>query len=55
MRQINDHMKQVIGIPTKQPKPSPNPNNWNWTAIITWTVIAYLAFNVFRAIYTIIF
>jgi len=54
MREINDHMKQVIGIP-KHPKPSFNPKNWNWTLIITWTVIVIIACNIFKAIYNLIF
>jgi hypothetical protein len=48
MREINDHMKQVMGIQNKQPKPSFNPKNWNWTAIITWTVIGFIAYNIFK-------
>jgi hypothetical protein len=47
MREINDHMKQVMGIP-KQPKPSFNPKNWNWIAIITWTVIGFITYNIFK-------
>ena len=48
-------MKQVMGIKDKQPKPSFNPKNWNWTAIITWTVIAIIAYNIFKALYNLIF
>ena len=47
MRQINDHIKQVMGIPDKQPKPSFNPLKWNWTAIIVWTAIIIIAYNIF--------
>jgi hypothetical protein len=47
MREINDHMKQVMGIP-KQPKPSFNPKNWNWTAIIIWLLIGFIAYNIFK-------
>lgn len=58
MRQINDHMKDVIGLEPKkpeQPKPSGNPLKWNWTAIITWTVIGIVAYNIFKALYNLIF
>ena len=55
MRQINDHMKQVMGIPDKQPKPSFNPKNWNWTAIIVWTAITIIAYNIFKSLYNLIF
>lgn len=55
MRQINDHMKQVIGIPDKQPKPSFNPLKWNWTAIIVWTAIIIIAYNIFKSLYNLIF
>ena len=52
MRQINDHMKDVVGIEPvqkpQQPQPSPNPLKWNWTAIITWAVIGFIAFNIFK-------
>jgi hypothetical protein len=54
MRQINDHMKQVMGI-QKQPKPSFNPKNWNWTTIITWTVIIFFGYKIAKFIYTLIF
>jgi hypothetical protein len=54
MREINDHMKQVMGI-SKHPKPSFNPKNWNWTAIITWTAITIIAYNIFKAMYNLIF
>lgn len=53
MRQINDHMKDVIGSkPTKpqQPKPSFNPLKWNWTAIGTWSVIIFIAYKLFKFI-----
>ena len=49
MRQINDHMKDVIGIEPvqkpQQPKPSSNPLKWNWVAIGTWSVIILLLIN----------
>jgi gentisate 1,2-dioxygenase len=54
MRQINDHMKQVMGIQDKQPKPSFNPLKWNWTAIITWTVIGFISYNIFKFIINLI-
>ena len=59
MRQIKDHMKDVVGIepstPKQQPKPSSNPLKWNWTAIITWTVIGVIAFHIFVELYKFIF
>jgi len=55
MREINDHMKQVMGIQDKQPKPSFNPLKWNWAAIITWSVMAVIAYNIFKAMYNLIF
>lgn len=45
MAQINDHMKQVMGI-KQQPKPSGNPKNWNWTAIITWVILFCIGFSI---------
>ena len=47
MREINDHMKQVIGM-QKQPKPSFNPLKWNWTFIVTWSVLGFVAYNIFK-------
>jgi hypothetical protein len=45
-------MKDVVGIEPvqkpQQPQPSPNPLKWNWTAIITWAVIGFIAFNIFK-------
>lgn len=58
MRQINDHMKDVIGLEpkkTQQPKPSFNPLKWNWTAIITWTAMGIVAYHIFKALYNLIF
>lgn len=57
-RQINDHMKHVIGIEPKkpeQPKPSFNPLKWNWTAIGTWSVIIFIAYKLFKGLYNLIF
>jgi hypothetical protein len=54
MRQINDHMKQVMGI-QKQPKPSFNPLKWNWTFIITWSVLGFVAYNIFKFLINLIF
>ena len=54
MKEVNDHMKQVMGI-KEQPKPSFNPLKWNWTAIIAWTVIAIIAYNIFKVPYNLIF
>ena len=58
MRQINDHMKDEIGIePTKlqQPKPSTNPLKWNWTAIGTWLVIILITYKLLKGLYNLIF
>ena len=58
MRQINNHMKDVMGIkpkPPKKPKTSFNPFKWNWTAIITWTAIGIIAYTIFKGIYNLIF
>jgi hypothetical protein len=58
MRQINDHMKDEIGIePTKlqQPKPSTNPLKWNWTAIGTWSVIILITYKLLKGLYNLIF
>ena len=54
MRQINEHMKEVMGIPDKQSKPSFNPLNWNWTAIIVWTAITIIAYNIFNLLINLI-
>ena len=51
MRQINNHMKDVVGIEpikSQQPKPSFNPKNWNWTAIIVWAILFYIGFNIIK-------
>ena len=53
MRQINNHIKEVMGI-KEQPKPSPNPKNWNWTAIIAWTVIGIITYNIFNFLFNLI-
>jgi hypothetical protein len=56
MRQINDHMKDVVGIEPvqkpEQPKPSPNPLKWNWTAIIAWAVIGIVVYNLVTFIFS---
>lgn len=39
----------------EQPKPSTNPKNWNWTAIITWSVIGIIAYQLIKIIYNLIF
>ena len=54
MRQINNHMKEVMGI-KKQSKPSPNPLKWNWVAIITWSVILTVVALLVNLIINIIF
>jgi len=54
MRQINDHMKEVVGITNKQPKPSPNPKNWNWVAIGTWSVLIFFAYKIFKFLFSLI-
>lgn len=54
MREINDHVKQVMGIKDKQPKPSANPKNWNRTAIATWAFIAFVVCNFIKFLIDII-
>ena len=34
---------------------SNNPLTWNWSAIITWAVIGFIAYNIFEFLYRIIF
>jgi hypothetical protein len=53
MREVNDHIKEVVGvkeIKPQQPKTSFNPLNWNWTAIIAWTVIGIIQYNILKHI-----
>ena len=57
MRQINDHMKDVIGIEPKKPqqsKSSFNPLKWNWLAIGTWSVIIFFAYKIFKFLISLI-
>lgn len=57
MREVNDHIKEVIGAKEtnpQQPKPSFNPLKWNWTAIIAWTVIGIVTYNIFKHIITVL-
>jgi hypothetical protein len=58
MRQINDHIKDVIGTEPvqkpQQPKPSPNPKKWNWVAIGTWSVIIFFAYKIFKFLISLI-
>ena len=54
MRELNNHIKEVIGV-KEQPKSSPNPKNWNWVAIITWSVIFTIAYHLMKIIYNLIF
>ena len=53
MREINEHMKEVMGI-KNQPKPSPNPKNWNWLAIITWVSIGVIFYNIFNFLFNLL-
>ena len=58
MRQINNHMKDVVGIEpikSQQPKPSLNPLKWNWVAIGTWSVLIFFGYKIFKFIYNLIF
>ncbi len=53
MRQVNNHVKQVMGI-----KPEGNKRtikDWNWTGIIVWAVILSISFSLVRFIYNLIF
>ena len=54
MRQLNNHIKEVMGI-KEQPKPSANPKNWNWTAIITWSVMGTIAASLANLLINLIF
>jgi hypothetical protein len=58
MRQINDNMKDVVGIEStksQQPKPSLNPLKWNWVAIGTWSVIIFITYKLLKGLYNLIF
>ena len=55
MREVNDHVKEVMGIKDKQPKPSSNPKNWNWTTIIAWSIILTAAASLINLIINLIF
>jgi hypothetical protein len=33
---------------------SNNPLAWNWTAIIAWSVIGYIAYNIFKFLLSVI-
>ena len=54
MRQLNNHIKEVMGI-KEQPKPTANPKNWNWTAIITWSIMLTIAASLVKLTYNLIF
>lgn len=57
MRQINDHMKDVLGIKPKKPqqqKSSFNPLKWNWIAIGTWSVMFFIAYKLFKFLFNLI-
>lgn len=54
MRQLNNHIKEVMGI-KEQPKPSANPKNWNWTAIIAWSVMGTVAASLATLLINLIF
>jgi hypothetical protein len=41
-------------LKTKQ-NTSNNPLTWNWTAIIAWSLILFVAYNIFRGLYHLIF
>lgn len=51
MREVNNHIKEIIGVKEtkpQQPKPSFNPLKWNWTAIITWSAIGFITYTIFK-------
>jgi hypothetical protein len=54
MRQLNNHIKEVMGI-KEQPKPSVNPKNWNWTAIIAWSVMVTVAASLATLLINLVF
>lgn len=53
MREVNDHVKEVMGI-KQQPKPSSNPKNWNWAAIITWSAMSIIGFKILQSLVNLI-
>jgi hypothetical protein len=52
----------ILPIKPSQPQPqarpkqntSNNPLTWNWTAIIVWSILLYIAYNIFRGLYHLI-
>ena len=43
--------------PQARPKQntSNNPLTWNWTVIVTWTLLLFVAYNIFSGLYHLIF
>ena len=45
--------RKTIQTPVKQSKRT--PLDWNWTAIITYSIIGYIAYRIFCGLYYLIF
>jgi len=41
-------------VPRPQQNTSNNPLTWNWTAIIVWSLIIFVAYNIFSGLYHLI-
>jgi len=53
MRQVNNHVKEVLGI---EPQPKKRKiKDWNWIGIAVWAVILSISFSLVRFIYNLIF
>ena len=46
---------QTIKSITNRPAPVKTPLDWNWTAIIAWSVMLFVAFNILVLLYHLIF
>lgn len=40
--------------PQRKQNTSNNPLTWNWTAIIVWSIILFVAYNIFCGLYHLI-
>ena len=48
-------IKPSIQMPITRPAPVRTPLDWNWTAIIAWSVMLFVAFNILVLLYHLIF
>jgi len=53
MRQVNEHVKEVMGIKPQEKKRT--IKDWNWIAIITWIIITSISLSLIQFIYNLIF